>query len=65
MCLSNILPHINTRPITDYLLRPTPVAARKARRNRKSRRQRDLDQRSDDSTGEDTSTTTHESSRIG
>eukprot|EP00957_Ditylum_brightwellii_P150622 11468332-Ditylum_brightwellii.AAC.1 len=65
MRLSNFFPHTITRPITDYLLRPTSVTARKAQRNRKSRRQRDLDQDSDDSTGEDTSTTTYESSRTG
>eukprot|EP00957_Ditylum_brightwellii_P187058 14246039-Ditylum_brightwellii.AAC.1 len=60
MRLQNFLPPTNTRQITDYLLQSTPVIARKPSRNRKIRRQQEQDKNREDSTGEDTSLTTHE-----
>eukprot|EP00957_Ditylum_brightwellii_P202100 15328589-Ditylum_brightwellii.AAC.1 len=64
MFLTNFLQKTNTKPITGYLLRPSPVCLRKSRRNRKSRnQQQEWDSDSDGSEGATMRKQAHESSR--
>eukprot|EP00957_Ditylum_brightwellii_P167897 12781196-Ditylum_brightwellii.AAC.1 len=64
MFLTNFLQKTNTKPITDYLLRPSPVYLGKSCRNRKIRKQQqEWDSDSDNSEGATTRNQAHESSR--